>query len=490
MAQKREHIFLWAIIAVVPVILMSASFLFDQWSWGLMDDVGLLRISHEKAWWPSVCEIVKSSFSGQDGKLTWVYYAYAVTFYPIFENAPRLFYFFKLFIAVVSLLIWGFNVRLLTNSWLGALFLCVVAFSFYNFYDAIFYLSTHEILGVFFLGVALTAFITGVIRPVAEGKRCSWPPVLLGWLCLLLACGSKEPFVFTFLGLGVGLGLWAWLRRRWDVGLQAFAMIASSVLYGLVLKIFIQKGYTARYNPTDFPVLWANLCIWWRDVALFHLPWMALIVLIIILQRFRKIPIVAGSTALFGILTGSLFYIFYLLVILPWQANSYHVVSLGVFFAFVTAVAAANFLEHSSGKVLGLIALGGLVFEILVCSHSFGAMATYRNDSADLVKWMKYNHQFQRDMAEGWRGATNAIEAGETFPKLLEKQSGAKIEPFYSSFNVKGIICDPKVVYYLYDPKLGDQDLRRLEFMWSVAFESKSWTLFRRSFWADIGCSG
>ena len=478
---------MWALVAVVPIILMASSFICDSWSWGLMDDVSQLQHVRQGSWWSAVVEIIRSSFRGDDGKLTWLYYIYATTFYSLFQSSPKAFYFFKLLITVATLLVWGFNVRLLTRSWAGGFLLCVVAFSFYSFYDAVVYLSTHEILGVFFFGLTLMAFIVGIVLPVAEGKKCSWGIIVLGWFAAFLALGCKEPFVCAFLGLGTSLGIWSLMRRRWDLGLQALLILAASVLYGLFLTFFIQKAYTAHYDLMNVPVVCANFLGWWRTVAVCHFPWIALAVIAVLLQWKKKSAVLAGSAPLFGVITGLSLYGFYLLGILPWQANAYHVVPLGVFFAFSVAVFLVKFLEESSLWTVRTIAIVALIFEIFICYRSFGTWATYRNDTQELVAWMGMNQQFQIDMAKGWQGATNAFEPGTTFPKILERQYGVKIQSFSPMYNLKEIVCDQKTIYYLYDPGLRAQDLRPLKGMWSVTFQSKSWILFRRSFWIE-GC--
>jgi hypothetical protein len=485
--QKRDQIFMWAVVAAVPVVLMAVSFIFDPWSWGLMDDMSQLRTLRQESWWSAAGKILQSSFRGEDGKLTWLFYIYMTTFYPLFQNDPKAFYFFKLLITAATLGVWAFNVRLLTRSWAGSFLLCAVAFSFYSFYDAVVFLSSHEILGAFFMGLALTAFIHGAVLPIAAGKRCSWGVIALGWVAVFLAFGCKEPFVFAFLGLGLSLGVWSCMRRRWDTELHALLILAASMSYGFFLKFFIQKGYTARYDPTNFPVLTANLAVWFKTVAVFHAPWIALAVTALVLQWRRRSSALAGSAPFFGVLVGLSMYAVYLAGILPWQANSYHVVPLGVFFAFSAAVFLSKFLEEASPWLVRIIAASALIFEMAVCYHSFGAMAHYRNDTQVLVSWMATNHQFQTDMAQGWQGATNAWEPGRAVPDLLKREHGITVEAFAPKFNVKEIICDHKCVYYLYDPKLGDQDLRRLKEMWSVVFQSKSWILFRRSFWVE-GC--
>ena len=174
-----------------------------------------------------------------------------------------------------------------------------------------------------------------------------------------------------------------------------------------------------------------------------------------------------------------------MLLMLPWQVTDFYVIPLGVFFAFAVTMVLVRFLDTAPGWVTKSAVLLALVFNVLVCGQAFGKMASYRNDTAQLLDWLKYNQQYRQDVGQGFQTATNAMEAGVAIPQLLAKETGVLIPAFPEKYIVKEIMYDPKVVYYLYNPRMGDQDLRRISQMWSVAFSSKSWTLFRRNFWVN-----
>lgn len=471
--------FFWALVALAPLAMIAGSYLTDHWTWGLMDDLGMLARSG--TWWQRCTSLFATMFSA--GSCRPMFAPYVATFYPFFKTSPQSFYFFKLFLTSGTLLLWGLSARALTKQHVSLFLVPAIALSFPFFYDTFAYLSIQEPQGMFFLGLAVYFLVKGCVLPVAENQPLRFSFLIPGILFLLLSGLNKEIFSVSVFAFGIAMAFWALIYRRASLLWSALGVVILSAAYLVYLKFFFAHAYSSRYDMKDIGTIINNWHLWLHQSAVYHLPWGILLVLAIFSGVKNKRPVCPEPAAAFGVIAGILFYASFLLLLLPWQVTDFYVIPLGVFFAFGSSMILGNFLSCCGlwlGRVLVVLAL---CLNILVCQYSFGKMAAYRNDTAQLIDWMEHNQQFHQDMAAGFIGATNAQEAGDTIPQLLNKQAGISVPSFSFLYQVKDIMSAPKVVYYLYNPKLGDQDLRRINMMWSEVYSSRSWILFRRIFW-------
>ena len=125
--------------------------------------------------------------------------------YNIFSSSPTGFYIFRWFEVLGTLLVWGYIAFLVTGKKIAFPLLIAVTLGFYNFYDAFFFLSTQEIMGLLFSGIA-TALLLRTLPGFLEGKRkFAWGPAVGALFCFLTAFGFKETFFIFPVALGVGL---------------------------------------------------------------------------------------------------------------------------------------------------------------------------------------------------------------------------------------------------------------------------------------------
>ena len=481
MDKKNDFVFLWALAAVAPLLMIGGSFFIDQWTWGLMDDMSLLS---QSGWWGKRCFDLFQGFLTW-GTCRWTYAAYAATFYPIFENAPKFFYIFKMLIVVGTLLIWGKNAQMLTQCRTALFLLPVVALSYYFFYDSFSYLSIQEPLGLFFSGLAIFCFIKGCILTAVEVKPLRLGMILGGVVFMVLGVCSKEVFLSVPLAFGAALMLWAFHYRRKDMGIFAGMLIFVAIGYAVFLKFFFQHGYSSSYDLRNWNKISTNLIVWLKCSVVYHLPWLVLMLVGGIAQWRKRAAISLGQPAVFGVIASVFMYGLFLVLLLPWSVNSFYAIPLGILFAFAAVVVLAEFLETAPAWVTRGVVFLMLGFNIIVCAQAFGNMVAYRNDTAQLLDWVQYNKQFHLDLDQGFGLATNATEAGVAIPALLEKERRIKIPVFSAMPKVRDIVYDQKVIYYLYCVSYGDQDLRLINEMWSVVFSSKTWILFRRNYWLN-----
>jgi len=474
--RNNQNVFLWALVAIIPFVFMAVSFIHDQWTWGLMDDLNYLN--QHGGWW-------SSTINNFQGLLLWgtfrpSYAAYLAAFYPLFQNAPKLFYLFKLILVAATLLIWGYNARLLTGKAIAQFLLPSISLSYYFFYDSAKYLSIQEPLGLFFLGIALLCFINAGILPAAENKPLGWGWLSAGLVLLVLCVLSKEVFVTSAIAMAGMFLLTTLIYKNRSLGWLGIILFLSASAYGLFLKLGFQHGYTARYSFTDWHKISWNFHDWLSRSFVFHAPWVLLIVIFIIFRFVKREPVLRNKQESIALATGAALYFLFLLVLLPWQVSDFYAIPLGVFFAFFATVLLVDDLDKAGGVVIKTIIFFALIFNISVCYFSFGKMITYKNDTIRLLDWLTYNQEFQEAMQRGWNVATNAWEPGDKIPELLKIRTGIAIPHFSYVPSVKDIVTNPRILYYLYNPYSGDQDLRLIHQLYSVVFSSQNWTLFER----------
>ena len=475
--RNNQNTFLWALVAIVPLGFMAVSFFHDQWTWGLADDTGYLHI--QGGWWPWTKKYFLALFSWGECRPT--YAAYVATFYPLFHNAPKLFYLFKLILVAGTLMMWGYSARLLTKKPLAQFLLPSIVLSYYFFYDTMEYLSAQEPLGLFFLSLALLCFISAGVLPAEQKKPIRWEWLLVGLALLVFSAFSKEMFVTCALALSGMLFLTSIIYRNRPLRWWGTILFLFFLAYALYLKFWFQHGYTAGYSFKDWGKISWNLRDWLTRSFIFHLPWLLVAIIFGSKRILRREPIPINKLGTIGLATGAVLYFSYLIVLLPWQVSDFYAAPLGVFFAFFATLFLADDLERCKGWLIKTIIGLMLMFNIGVCYCSFGKMVAYRNDTIQLLDWLTYNQEFRAAMERGWKVSTNAWEAGDTIPALLEIRTGIKIPSFSHVTLVKEIIYTPRTLYYLYNPSLGDQDLRLIHQLYSVVFSSRSWTLFERN---------
>lgn len=465
---------LWYGVVLASLVSVLAAFVIGSWSWGLMDDPGFV-IWGGNIWERSVT-MFKAILSG--GMCRPVYAFHSGIFYKLFEHQPGIFYIFRWFEVSVALGIWGFFAFLVTRRTVALPLLICVALSFNKFYDAFFYLSTPDILGVLFSGCAGIFLFRAFGPAISRQGQVQWLHVLWGVMWLCLAVGSKEPFVIIGVAWGLSLiisGLWK--PRKNSLWLSGLLFLVLSLFYGFFVKFFVSKGYTADYVFSDFGKIGTNMMLWARVDLVAHGPWIAGALILMLVKRPWELAVHIRRWA---VSLGIGIYVGYALVLLPWSTTGHYSTPLGVFFAFMVTILIAERMEKIGGILLLSITAVALVVNIFVGGSALQAALTYQQDTASLLKWLSSNVQFEYELASGAVVRVNADEPGNTLPKLAKMLYDKSYAPFIFTPAVRDILADPQTRYYLYGPNWGDQDLSRLGRIWYPVFVSKNWIMFRR----------
>ncbi len=268
---------MWMILlaGLAPLAVVLSSLLQQQWSWGLMDDhlvLGFPGGCFEKGW---------TWFWGilGNGALRPVTAFHGGIMYGLFEHAPGLCYIFRFIEVVAAVAVWALVAWQLTGRWITFFLTFAVAMSFNYIYDAFFFLSTQEILGIFFSGCSLFWVNKGFQHVFSGYARILWGYCGLALLFFVLALGCKETFIAFGLALGVGLMILSHYLEspsRRTTFILGFSFLVVSLLYGLMLKNFVMAQYTSRYSLIDVPGMMKNLVPWVQKVLLNHLPWLVM----------------------------------------------------------------------------------------------------------------------------------------------------------------------------------------------------------------------
>jgi hypothetical protein len=400
-------------------------------------------------------------------------------FYTIFQDHPRWFYIFRWFEVVAALSVWGWLAALITGQKAALPLLVCITLSFFNFYDAFFFLSSQEYLGLLLTGCAGVCFYKGFFPTITGKGVVSWPWVWWGLLWLLLGFGSKETFLVVGLAWGLAL-ICAGISKPRSRRLWAFgsALVLGSLVYGLLLKCFATTAHTASYVITDFGKIAENAALWARYSLLHHTPW---IVIAVVFLVFGKAAGDRGQHRFWAVILGAGLYIGYVLVLLPWYTVGFFSTPLGLFLAFLITVLIASRLERMNAALFASFLAAVLALNMLVSAFALQAAETYQQDSASLVKWLATNTQFEYEVNQnGAVVRSNAMEPGGSIPGYVKLFYGKTYEPFIFTPKVREILADIRTRYYLYGPNWGDQDLSRLGKMWYPVFVSQNWIMFRR----------
>ena len=461
-------------IVLVMLSFVGISFVYHDWSWGLMDDYNLLTVPGSV--WERTTALFKSMLA--NGRFQPTYNFYAASFYHIFEHAPKLFYILHAGIVCLSLVVWGYVAYLFTNSRLAfPLFICV-SLSFYKFYDSFFYLSVQEILGLLFAGCACVFNFKAFSGMINNASRISWPNAVCGLLFLIISFCTKETFLVVGLAWGVSLLFCGfWFKRNGMILLCGAVLLLLSLSYGIILKAFIVTGYSSAYSFSNFTKIGGNILNWVQVDLLGHSPWLFLGFLLLV---FRLFYLPLNNIRRCGIVLSIVLYIGYLLVLLPWLTLGHYTIPLAVFFAFSFTLLMSAAIERVHRGV-GFVLAGGIwVLNLWVAVSAFQVMTTYQADTANLMKWMANNAQFQYELKAGANARANACEPAERIPQFTNSYYGTTVPSFIFTTGVRDIMADPKTAYFLYGTTWGDQDLSRIPNLWYPVFISKTWVLFRR----------
>ncbi len=465
----------WLVLSVIPLFTVLISFILGGWFWGLMDDYGFMTVPGSV--WDRITALLPQSVSS--GRVVPVYYIHAAVFYKIFAGHPGAFFIFRWFECVLALGGWAWLAFRVTRRLFAVPLFLLAALSFYKVYDAFFFLSTNEILGVFFFGLAAHCFLNAIRARLESGGKIRRGALAAGCLFLLLAVGSKEPFLVAVGALGLGAILVSLNGRQKGILWGGIAGVVLAAGYAVFLKVVVMRGYSAAYAIADPGVIGQNIWRWVQSDLLFHLPWILFAVVVSGTQQGGAFqPWTRTRRWAFG--TGVAAYTGYTLVILPWSVWGHYVLPLGVFFAFSLAVYLADRVE-ALGPVRSLIVgAAAFFFSLIVGAAALKFHSTYQYDTANLLKWLATNAFFEHEMESGAVVRGNAFEPCATIVNQVNGIYGKKYQPFVFSPGVRDVLADIRTRYYLWGPKWGDQDLSRLGKMWTPMFVSEHWVLFRR----------
>jgi hypothetical protein len=179
------------------------------------------------------------------------------------------------------LLVWSIAVRKISGNQLAALIFPAVALSFHYLYDTFFFISTHEVLGLLFWGLALNCYLTAM---ETEPQFSFVYTSIAGLLFTTLAITTKEPMAAVGVALGLGFIVLYLVnilisRRALIVGAPLFT---GSLGYLVLLKFFIQPsgGHVSSYSLTNLSRILGNLTVWVNKNLLNHSPWLITVIVI------------------------------------------------------------------------------------------------------------------------------------------------------------------------------------------------------------------
>ncbi|MEW5895681.1 MAG: hypothetical protein AB1650_08020 [Candidatus Omnitrophota bacterium] len=475
---------IWWLPALVPLFLVLSSLISKVWAWGLMDDHAFI-MSTETIWQQMV-----NGIQGllKTGRFFPVYNAHAAVFYTLFHSSPKAFLIFRWFEVILTLGVWGCLAAVISRQKYAAPFFIAIALSFYKFYDAFFFLSTVEILGSLFSGLAFLLFYRS-LAPVFETSRTGLKTstIICASAFLLLSFLSKETFVAAGIALGASMIVFAALagfKKFKNVFLLGTLILALSLVYALIMKFGISKDltYSGDYRLTDFARINFNLRVWLNKVLVNHSPWIALT--LIAFPFSAKQPSHPGL--LFGRLLAFFAYFGYAIIILPWNSWGHYVTPLALFFALIITLILAPRLKTIPVSLFIILAITGLLLNTVIGGSAVNYHETYQYDTMNLQRWMAKNAVFKHEVIDnGATVRTNAFEPGYAIPRLTNMNYGKTFPDFIFTSNVREIIVDPGTLYYLYNPYSGDQNLELLGGMWSPMFVSNHWVMFRRIRYAN-----
>ncbi|MBF0531644.1 MAG: hypothetical protein HQL23_00940 [Candidatus Omnitrophica bacterium] len=486
-AESGGESIVWIFAAAAPALTLLWAFILQKWSWGLMDDISLLNLPgniFQRAW------TIYRGFLAF-GELKPIFALHAAVFYQIFAGFPTGFYVFKLLETVLTLAVWGLAARRLTGQKISFYLVPAIALSFHYVYDIVFYLSSHEIYGLFFLGLAVLSFLKSIgpaAAPTEGGAAVvvwSWPAWCAGLVYLFLSFSAKETFAPLGAAVGVYYLFWAGMSRRekgvWRMAAAGVLVLAATALYIWILLHIVRTGYTTSYHIFDFAKISANAWVWMKKDLLNHAPWLA--GAWIVWRTFnRKNPtnrvlanLPPGVRA--GMVLGICFYLFFLGGLLPWNTAGYYAAPLGFFFAFILALAGARPLAALPLRQQCWVIFAALCLNQLVCFYALDREMTYHADSDQLMAWISNNPSFAGKNNLGVY--CNGMEAAGAIPMLINRFAGREFLPFHYAAPAALAQAGKNCAYYLYSPRFGNLNPGFVQ-GWEAAFASRHWTMYQR----------
>lgn len=463
---------LWLMPAMVPLVTILISFYLQEWYWGLMDDVQLLgsgtNIPGRFVNYLAVL-VAFGHFNPTSAMRSAVIYTW-------FEHAPVLVHVAKWVEACLMLLAWGIAATRVSGKVAALPIFMSIALSFHYLYDTFFFLSTHEVIGLLFLGVALNGFLTAVAAISRVTLYASLAPSIC---CLLIGLGAKEPMVSSGVALGISflvMGVADKSTRSRALFISAIVLLLS-VGYAFSLKMWVQSGYTARYSFSNIPVIVASFTNWIKKDLFNHSPWIIISLLLVLPSYKHHLRMQARSVfsqkQLWGILTGLLLYGGYLLILLPWNTISYYAGPLGIFFAFPVAILIAQILPLSDSIIQIIIPIFALLFNMLVSQWALTRESLYHYDTQNLISWIEGNPDFQ-NFARSKLVDCNAMEAAGAITSHLGRDFALDLPGFIH----RGPGNYPSGRILVYTPRFGSPtDVFPIE-EWTTLFYSKYWQVY------------
>lgn len=467
--------YLWWLPALFPLLLVFYSLTAETWSWGLMDDHNMAYVVGGV--WENAWQLAEGLFKA--GRLNPTYALHSAILYKIFQNHPGAYFVFRFFEVLLALIFWSLSTVSITKSKYAAPIFLTVTLSFFKFYDSFYFLSTNEILGILFSGICVYLLLKRLTIVFNSNEKFSWNVLVGAGLCFLLAITSKEPFIAVGMALGLSLMVMGWKEKKKNILAIGMGIFIFSIGYMAVLKFFIIKGYSAQYTLTK-EMIFANLSVWRNKVVFNHLPWIFAGIILMFTSRsvLKLSPIMQ-----WGAICGISLYLFYLICILPWSAWGHYVIPLGVFFAFTFTILMTDIVTSLRPSLMALIIALGLIFNVFIGGKAVYFHVNYQYDTQNMLDWLAHNAIFKHEVADG--SATvrcNAEEPSSAIPKLTNAYFGTAYANFIYTAKVKDILLDSSTKYFVWAPSWGDQDLRKLQNMWTPMFISKSWIVFRRMY--------
>lgn len=466
------HIFSWLLVSLIPFFIMITTIVLTRWSWGLMDDFQTLEIPG--GFLQRITTLFHSYYQFGEFKPTLAFYA--GIFYKVFSQHPIGFYIFKIVLSYGVLFFWGFQAYRLTRNRLAIVLVPAITLSFHYFYDVFFYLSSQEILGLLFTGLAVHCFL----NTVEEVKRRQTTSAWLNWsliiLFLSMAFGAKEPFVACGMAVGCVYFFPAIKNRSKVLFVQGSLIILATIGHAMFLKLAIQSGYSSGYDLTNFAKMRDSVLVWFRKDLLNHLPWIAAWLFLFLRKPlfFMRKGENADQFYFSGIILGLLLYFGYLAILLPWITASYYASPLGLFFAFLITLLICDLWAGSSQKIQACVLLGSMVLNIVVCQYALIRETTYQQDTRNLMMWMRANaEQFEQSDRVVY---SNAMEAGMAIPGHMKRAWNSKIQPFIYNSNV-GVMAKNTYACYLFSPRFGAID-QKVASAYKIKFVSKNWIVY------------